>query len=268
MIQNIIEKRITDVANENKLLSGRRKKCVFINTNVDDKASAIYIKNKTNVLEQYNIKCIEKYLDSFGSKYADFMKLLSLIDELNEDSSIDAIVLQLPLRDNLKEYEQELLNRIDKQKDVDRLNLAWGLSANKIDLPITAEVIFDILEAHIHSYSLTAPKIYLRGLGRLVNKPLLMQLLRKYGNIRLCNSKTSDVIDNENCKWADIIVSATGKANTLKINNKAIISPTIEKIGNVWANDIVIGCENNTHKVLGSIGKLTCLYLANRCLNL
>lgn len=265
MIQKIINTLIVETERSiiyNNIPSNL--KCVFINTDTANNEATLHIENTRKTLEKFGISSeviIQKPYDT-GKKT--HFQLLKIIERLNRDKSIHGIILSLPVHKNLKKYQKNLANAISETKDID------GLSQSNPMLPITAQVLFDIISKWVEEVDIKQPRIYLRGMGATTNAPLMIKLLETFGHIRICNSKTFRIEDRINMDWADIIISSTGiPESVVDVKGKVFISPTIIRSEDgKMVNDLMrdfVG-ENDTHKVTGTIGKLTRLYLIKRFL--
>lgn len=122
----------------------------------------------------------------------------TLIDELNADSTVHGIIVQLPLED--PSQTTELCDKVSPAKDVDAL----GVRA-KYD-PATPMAIFWLLAGY--NIDLQGKKIVLVGRGRLVGAPLERSLLSMGHNVTVVDRATptpEDIIPE-----ADILITATG----------------------------------------------------------
>jgi methylenetetrahydrofolate dehydrogenase (NADP+)/methenyltetrahydrofolate cyclohydrolase len=83
----------------------------------DNSASNTYVKNKIKLSEQIGtVTILKKFSESFSEN-----ELLSLIDNLNDDKSINGIILQLPIPKHIN--EEKILSAISPEKDVDCFNI-------------------------------------------------------------------------------------------------------------------------------------------------
>jgi methylenetetrahydrofolate dehydrogenase (NADP+)/methenyltetrahydrofolate cyclohydrolase len=144
-------------------------------------------------------------------------ELLALVKKLNQDESVDGILVQLPLPKHIS--EEKVINLIDPAKDVDGFNpvnvgkLVQGL---KTFIPATPYGILLLLEHYkIETSGLNAVVI---GRSNIVGRPISILLSRNGypGNctVTLCHSHTKDL--KQICLQADIIVAALGKPAFLK----------------------------------------------------
>lgn len=135
--------------------------------------------------------------------------LLNAVTELNNDRSIQGIIVQLPLPTHI--VRDEIIDAIDPRKDVD------GLTATNVKrlmsgdasavIPATARGIRALLAAsHI---SLAEKKVTIVGRSMLVGKPIALMCLNENATVTVCHSKTPDVAAET--RAADIVIAAVGK---------------------------------------------------------
>ena len=185
----------------------------------DDKASEIYVNQKRKMCNNVNINFEEMYLD----KTIDEEYILNLIDNLNNDSNVTSILVQLPLPNHLN--SNNIINRINPKKDVDGLtDLNVGMLYNKKDsiIPCTAKGVETLL--NYYNLDLTGKKVTLIGRSNLVGIPLINVLLKRNATLTICHSKTKDL--SEYTKNADFIFCAVGKPNLITkdmVNENAVI---------------------------------------------
>ncbi len=136
-----------------------------------------------------------------------------LIDTLNKDDSVDAILVQSPLPDHID--AQEIFDCIDPEKDVDgfsSINMARLYSGDETGLvPGTPKGIMRIIEQY--AKEIKGKDVAVIGKSTIVGKPLSMLLLHAGATVTICHSKTKNL--SEKTKHADIIVSAAGKKHLI-----------------------------------------------------
>jgi len=142
--------------------------------------------------------------------------LENVFTALNNDSTVHGILLFLPLEDNLD--DEPLKKMIKPYKDVD------GMCAENISnvflgkgvgyAPCTAKGVMELLK--FYKIPLVGARVALVGNSMVVGKPLSMLLTRESATVIMCHSKTIDV--PEECRRADIIISATGVDKLIKKN--------------------------------------------------
>ena len=176
----------------------------------ENPASKIYVKNKVKTARELGFNSILKELKEETTKE----ELLSVIEELNSDKNINGILLQLPLPKHLS--EEDFLDKILSFKDVDGFSSynAGKLFKGEVPyaIPCTPKGIISLLkEEKIELEGKTALVI---GRSNIVGKPIGALLLKENATVIQAHSKTKNL--SELIKSADIIVSATGRQNTVK----------------------------------------------------
>ncbi|MDR3253354.1 MAG: bifunctional methylenetetrahydrofolate dehydrogenase/methenyltetrahydrofolate cyclohydrolase FolD [Endomicrobium sp.] len=176
-----------------------------------DPASQVYIKSKIQACEYVGMKSFHHNLDENSSQE----DIISLIKDLNDNSDIDGILLQLPLPKN--NYAQGCINAISPLKDVDglhpfnagllNLSKSWEEIVKKNILVSCTPlgVIYLLKQSNIDIDGKTAVVI---GRSNLVGKPLSMLLLANNATVIMAHSRTKNL--KEICKSADILAAAIG----------------------------------------------------------
>jgi methylenetetrahydrofolate dehydrogenase (NADP+)/methenyltetrahydrofolate cyclohydrolase len=170
----------------------------------DNPASEIYVKNKIVACKQIGI---ESHMHRFGADVQTPV-VLECIRALNEDKSIDGILVQLPLPQHLP--TEEILIAVSHDKDVDGLhpyNLGF-LFAGKPGLqPCTPKGIMALLAAY--KVEIRGKRAVVIGRSNLVGKPIAALLLQKDATVTSCHSRTVDL--PAVARTADILVVAMGR---------------------------------------------------------
>lgn len=175
----------------------------------DNPASAVYVKNKHKA-------CLDVGIESFDIRFpADISEaeLLSCIDELNSDTKVDGILVQLPLPIHIN--EERVINRISPEKDVDAfhpVNVGRIMIGNPGFLPCTPAGVVELLKHY--NVKVEGKRCVVIGRSNIVGKPMALLLLGLNGTVTVCHSRTENLGDI--CRNADIIVVAIGKAGFLK----------------------------------------------------
>ena len=170
----------------------------------NDKASQIYVKNKSKVCEEIGIECMEYFLNENIKQE----ELIKKIEELNNDKTIHGILLQSPIPDGLD--INEAFRTIAPEKDVDGFN---PVNVGKLCLnqdtfvSCTPYGIMKMFEAY--DIDLTGKNVTIIGRSNIVGKPLIQCCLNKNATVTVCHSKTTNL--KEHTQNADIVISAIGK---------------------------------------------------------
>ena len=172
----------------------------------EDPASKVYVRNKSKACEDVGIKYEEYLLDSKITQ----KELIELIEKLNNDKTINGILLQSPIPSNLD--VNEAFRTISPQKDVDGFN---PVNVGKLVLnqdtfvSCTPYGIMRMFEEY--DIDLTGKNVVILGRSNIVGKPLIHCCLNKNATVTSCHSKTQNIA--QKAKEADVLISAIGKAN-------------------------------------------------------
>ena len=175
----------------------------------NDPASAVYVRNKHRACEQVGIESFQIELAEDTTE----AELLSKIDELNTDDSVNGILVQLPLPKHIN--ETRVIENISPEKDVDAFhpsNVGRIMIGNHKFLPCTPAGIIALLD--YYKIDISGKKCVVIGRSNIVGKPMAMLLMERNGTVTVCHSKTNNTA--EICREADIIVVAIGKAEFLR----------------------------------------------------
>lgn len=181
----------------------------------DDPASEIYVAKKERLAESVGIES-NVYRFPKGTQEAE---IADLINKLNDDRSVHAILLQAPLREGLR--FRELVNLISPGKDVDGLtsiNQGHLFSGEPGIIPCTPLGVLNLIRtvrekiAGLHAVVI--------GRSSIVGRPMTLLLLNANCTVTALHSYSQDL--PEICRTADILVSAIGKP---KFVTKDFIKP-------------------------------------------
>ncbi|MDL2122954.1 MAG: bifunctional methylenetetrahydrofolate dehydrogenase/methenyltetrahydrofolate cyclohydrolase FolD [Deltaproteobacteria bacterium] len=178
----------------------------------DDPASRVYVGQKDKSCN--NLGIYSKMINLPGDVAEE--DLLKLIDELNNDSSIHGILVQLPLPEHIN--ETRVLYAIDPNKDVDGfhpVNVGKMVIGEKCFLPCTPHGVLELLSRS--GVKTEGAEVVIVGRSNIVGKPVLNLMLQKRpsGNatVTLCHTRTKDI--SFHTKRADILIVATGHPKTV-----------------------------------------------------
>jgi len=170
----------------------------------DDKASKVYVKNKSKACEDVGI-AYEEYLLPVETKMEE---LLELIEKLNNDETVHGILVQSPLPQGLD--ANVAFRTISPKKDVDGFN---PINVGKLSLnqdcfvSCTPFGVIKMLEAY--NIPIEGAHAVVIGRSNIVGKPLVQCLLNKNATVTVCHSRTKNL--KEMTKQADILIAAIGK---------------------------------------------------------
>ncbi len=175
----------------------------------DDPASQTYVASKQKACLACQMGSVMHKLSANTTE----QELISLIDVLNADDSIDGILVQLPLPKHIN--TNEILRKIDPKKDVDGFcaqNMGALVSGLNGFVPCTPLGIMELLKQYnINPQGLNALVI---GRSNIVGKPMAALLLNAGATVTIAHSKTKNLAQFS--KNADLIIAAIGKANFIK----------------------------------------------------
>src|SRR3989344_2176197 len=186
-------------------------KCVAVKLAViivgNNEASKIYVNLKEKAAERIGI-----VFQLIELQMATKEMLLHLIEGLNEDTSVNGIMVQLPLIDELVQNKDEILKSINSEKDVD------GLREDSRFLPATAKAILHSVKAaqnmgylDKHWDDIVACVV---GASGMVGRPVVRDLKQKGVKVLECDVNTRNLA--KATIQADLLVSATGVPNLIK----------------------------------------------------
>lgn len=231
----------------------------------EDEASKVYVRQKEKMAKELGFKFEH-------IKLAETVKqeeLLETIDRLNEDETVDGILVQMPIPKHLD--SKIVQNRINHLKDVDGLtdvNAGCLMHHKDTLVPCTPEGIVDLLKHY--DIELSGKNVTIIGRSDLVGKPLASLMVNNDATVTLCHSKTKNLkLFTEN---ADILIVAVGKAKLIKkeyIKDGAVIVDVgINRLedgslcGDVDFEDVKDKASYIT-PVPGGVGQMTVAELAN-----
>lgn len=171
----------------------------------NDPASGVYVANKRRACEEVGF--IDRAYDMPANTSQN--DLLQLVDELNEDDSVDGILVQLPLPAGLN--AEQVLERIQPDKDVDGFhpyNIGRLVQRMPALRPCTPKGIMTLIESTKRpAKGLDAVIV---GASNIVGRPMSLELLLAGCTVTTCHKFTQDL--KSHVQRADILVVAVGKA--------------------------------------------------------
>ena len=192
-----VKKRVAALTSETGLIPG-----LAVISVGDDPASEIYLRNKLNGLAEVGMRSMEHRL-AYGTK-EEFV--VDLIHNLNNDSSVHGILVQIPLPDHIN--IDRVIGHIRPDKDVDGLhnqNMGQLLSQGGL-VPCTPLGCITLLRDQLGD--LAGLHAVVVGRSRLVGKPLAQLLLRENCTVTVTHSQTRDL--PRLVRMADVLIVAVG----------------------------------------------------------
>ncbi len=188
------------------LSAGHRQPGLAVIQVGEDPASSVYVRNKHRACERAGILSLEHKLP-VGTTEA---KLLTLIDTLNSDPTVDGILVQLPLPNHID--PETVIERIHPDKDVDGFH-PYNMGRLALKMPLlrscTPKGVMTLLERT--GIPLTGKEAVIVGASNIVGRPMSLELLSARCTITTCHSKTTDL--EAHVRRAEILVVGVGIAN-------------------------------------------------------
>ena len=231
-------------------------------------ASKVYVKNKIEKTIEVGFNSIEHRLDENISEE----NLLKLVNDLNNNSNVQGILVQLPLPKHID--SDKILDAILPVKDVDgfhaeNVGKLWsGLNSLVPCTPLGCSILLKKLNP-----DLSGKNGIIIGRSNIVGKPMASLLLSMNATVTIAHSRTKDI--EQLVKSADVVIAAVGIPEMVKgnwIKKDAIVIDVginrIEREGKrVLVGDVDYEeCLNNASKITpvpGGVGPMTiaCLLL-------
>ena len=267
----LISKQIKDeVREETRILEEKGIRLTLAVVQVgEDPASTVYVRNKQKACEYTGIASVKIAMPAETTQ----KELLSKVRELNEDPSINGILVQLPLPKGLD--ANEVIRAISPLKDVDGFHpqsvgaLSIGLPGFKSCTP--AGIIELIKRSGIET---EGRECVIVGRSNIVGKPMAMMMIRENATVTVAHSRT--VYLPAVCRRADILITAVGRA---KMFNREYVKPGAAVIdcgmnrdengklcGDVDYEDVFPVASAIT-PVPGGVGPMTVAMLMKNCLD-
>jgi methylenetetrahydrofolate dehydrogenase (NADP+)/methenyltetrahydrofolate cyclohydrolase len=230
----------------------------------DDPASHVYIRIKHRTAREVGIRTIDRRLPEDTSEN----DLVDLVAELNEDDSIDGILVQTPLPSQID--EARVMRTIDPMKDVDGLHpfnagqLFFGRQTLVGATPLGIMRLLDEYEIPV-----TQKRAVVVGRSLIVGRPIAMLLLHANATLTICHSRTDDLAHHT--RDADILVVAVGTRDLVTPDmvkpGAAVIDVGMSRLGDRLVGDVdprVAAVAGFLTPVPGGVGPMTIAYvLAN-----
>lgn len=171
----------------------------------DNQASQVYVRNKERGCAYVGMLSEIVRMDASTSEE----ELIHTIQKLNQDHTVDGILVQLPLPSHID--EDKILDLIDPSKDVDGFhptNVAKLLLGQDGLVPCTPQGMMVLLDEI--NYDLTGKEVVVVGRSNIVGKPVSLLCLHKNATVTMAHSRTKDL--KAVCQRADVLIAAIGKA--------------------------------------------------------
>lgn len=201
----------------------------------DDPASQIYIRLKHKAAQEVGIDALDKRLPAETPEE----QVIELVEELNEDDSVDGILVQTPLPDHVD--EARVMRTLDPVKDVDGLhpfNAGQLFLGHETLVGGTPVGVMRLLAEY--KIPVAGARAVVVGRSVIVGRPLSMLLLHANATVTICHSRTADL--QRHTLDADILVAAVGSLG--------LITQDMVKVG---AAVVDVGMNRTDEGVFGDV---------------
>ena len=235
----------------------------------EDPASQPYVRNKIKACAKVGIESESILMDADVTEE----KLLDEIRRLNEDPSVNGILVQLPLPKHIS--VDKVIQTIDPIKDVDGFHVENVGSLTVGDgrgyIPCTPGGVIELLKRY--EIPIDGKQCVVVGRSNLVGKPASLLLLAENGTVTICHSHTKNL--TEICQSADILVVAIGRAHFLNGSQikegAAVIDVGINRTDDGLVGDVdtesCMGKAAYITPVPGGVGPMTIAMLMKNCVH-
>ena len=247
---------------ENLTSKGMRKPKLVVLLIGDHPASLTYVKNKEKACARVGIESDVIRMTSDVNT----SDVLTVIDQLNKDNTVDGILVQLPIPKQLD--INLIIESLNPNKDVDGLhsiNIAKLYANQEGFVPCTPRGIMTLLKHY--NIEISGQHAVVIGRSALVGRPVAQLLLNENASVTVCHSKTRNLA--EITQMADIVVVAIGKDKFLTSEHihhaKAIIDVGINRVNDKLVGDVdyeaLIDKVDYMTPVPGGVGPMTIVSL-------
>jgi methylenetetrahydrofolate dehydrogenase (NADP+) / methenyltetrahydrofolate cyclohydrolase len=245
----------------------------------NDPASEIYVRNKERAAHAVGMNSIQFKLAADISEE----DLTTKIEELNKDSKVHGILVQLPLPKHIE--SKNIIRAISPEKDVDgfhivnvgKLSVGEITGENSAIIPCTPLGCLHLLKS-AKGQNLAGLKVLVVGSSNIVGRPLARLLMLESCTVTIANRSTKDL--KAECLQSDVIISAAGVPNLIKADmvkkGVVVIDVGINRAVDSNGNSKLVGdvdFENVKHvasaitPVPGGVGPMTIAYLLKNTLS-
>lgn len=194
---------------DNRILANKRAPGLAVILVGGDPASSIYVRNKRLACEKVGIVSTAYDLPVSTSE----LELLTLIDQLNSDNSIDGILIQLPLPAHIN--DEHVVERVSPAKDVDGFH-PYNIGRLAVRQPTLRSCTpFGVIKMlNAMNFNLMGLDAVVVGVSNHVGRPMALELLLAGATVTSCHRHTKDL--SKLIMGADLVVTAAGKPGLVK----------------------------------------------------
>lgn len=244
-----------------------------------DPASEVYVSNKEKAAHGVGMNSLQYRLAVETTE----LELLAKINELNENSKVHGILVQLPLPSHID--TKKIIRAIDYRKDVDGFNVinVGKLAVGEVDgdekaiAPCTPLGCIHLLKS-VAGNNLAGLKTLVVGTSNIVGRPLMRLLMLENCTVTIANRSTKDL--RAECLQADVVISAAGSPGLIKADmikkDAIVIDVGINRINLADGKTKLVGDVDfeNVKEVAsyitpvpGGVGPMTIAYLLKNTLD-
>jgi methylenetetrahydrofolate dehydrogenase (NADP+)/methenyltetrahydrofolate cyclohydrolase len=224
----------------------------------EDPASRSYIRSKIRIAGEVGIASEDHLLPESITQ----AQLLQLVQELNRNSSVHGILVQVPLPAHIR--TPEVLAAVDPDKDVDGFhprNVGQLVQGGTALPPCTPAGIIELLDRT--DVDLAGKEAVVVGRSNIVGKPVALMLLHRHATVTICHSRTRDLPGV--CRRADVLVAAIGRARMIDADyvkpGAVVIDVGINRVEGKLVGDVafdaVLPIASAITPVPGGVGPMT-----------
>lgn len=234
----------------------------------NDPASSVYVRNKKLACEYIGIQSLSYELPEETSEE----ELVRLVQKLNEDPSVNGILVQLPVPEHIN--ADKIIQTISPDKDVDGFhpqNVGKLVIGERGFVSCTPAGIIQLLKRY--GIEITGKHCVVIGRSNIVGKPMALLMLRENATVTVAHSKTHNL--KEICQNADILIVAIGKPQFITADyvkdGAVVIDVGIHRdennklCGDVKYDEVAPKASAIT-PVPGGVGPMTIAMLMHNCL--
>lgn len=240
----------------------------------NDPASSVYVNNKKKACEYIGIRSLAYELPEETTEE----ELLALIEKLNQDDTVNGILVQLPVPEHID--EEKIIKTISPKKDVDGFhpeNVGNLVTGGTGFVSCTPAGIIQLLKRT--GIAIEGKNCVVIGRSNIVGKPMALLMLRENATVTIAHSRTKDL--KAVCKQADILIVAIGKPRFITADYvkegavvidvgihreaKQVDGKTVSKLCGDVNYDEVAEHTSAITPVPGGVGPMTIAMLMNNC---
>lgn len=233
--------------------SGRQAPGLAVVLVGDDPASHVYVCGKSRKTIAVGMQSFVHYLPASTPE----AELIALIRTLNANIDVNGILVQLPLPPHLN--SAKVIDTIDPAKDVDGFHVVnVGRLSAGLDsfVPCTPQGCMLMLKELIGD--LSGLRAVIVGRSGIVGKPMAQLLLQENCTVTIAHSRTRNLADE--CRTADILIAAVGRAKLIKGNwikpGATVIDVGINRVIDINGKTRLVG-DVDFEAALGVAGRIT-----------